>query len=140
VQRRSRVLIQDSIYDSFTADLARRFRALRVGAAAQDLDLGPVVNAQQKKRIESYVDIARRDGLTILAEGELGTNVPANGSYVKPTLIGGVRRHEAVRPGAGEGHGGTAWLRCAEDHHHQARLITRYRGRPPRNGRPLTSG
>ncbi len=25
----SRVLIQDSIYDSFTADLARRFRALR---------------------------------------------------------------------------------------------------------------
>lgn len=64
---------------------------MRVGSAEQDLDLGPVVNAQQKKRIESYVDLARRDGLTILAEGELGTNVPADGYYVKPTLIGDVQ-------------------------------------------------
>ena len=86
----SRVLVQDEIYDSFTDDLAKRFRALRLGAADQDLDLGPVVNAKQKARIESYLDLARRDGLPILAEGELGTNVPGGGFYVRPTLIGDV--------------------------------------------------
>ncbi|MBB4365211.1 aldehyde dehydrogenase (NAD+) [Bradyrhizobium sp. CIR18] len=86
----SRVLIQDDIYDRFTTQLADRFRALRVGSASQDLDLGPVVNAAQRTRIESYLEIARRDGLQILAEGSFGTNLPAGGYYVKPTVIGDV--------------------------------------------------
>ena len=86
----SRVLIEDSVYDAFTSQLADRFRALRVGSGSQDLDLGPVVNATQQKRIERYLDIARRDGLKILAEGGFGTNVPSGGYYVKPTLIGDV--------------------------------------------------
>ncbi|MGX7705478.1 aldehyde dehydrogenase family protein [Methylobacterium sp. Gmos1] len=86
----SRVVIEDAIYDSFTADLAKRFKDLRVGSGEQDLDLGPVVNAKQCERVQSYIDLARRDGLTILAEGELGTNVPGEGYYVRPTLIGDV--------------------------------------------------
>ncbi len=49
-----------------------------------------VVNPAQQKRIESYLGIARDSGLPILAEGLLGTNVPAGGYYVKPTLIGDV--------------------------------------------------
>jgi len=92
----SRVLIEDSVYDDFTADLAQRFRALRVGAAGQDLDLGPVVNAAQKARIERYLDIAERDGLPILAQGVIGTNVPTEGYYVKPTLIGDVPPDHAL--------------------------------------------
>ena len=86
----SRVLINEAIYDSFSSDLATRFKALRVGSGSQDLDLGPVVNLKQKERVESFLDLARRDGLKILAEGELGTNLPADGFYVKPTLIGDV--------------------------------------------------
>lgn len=86
----SRVVIEDAIYDSFTADLAKRFKDLRVGSGEQDLDLGPVVNAKQCERVQGYIDLARRDGLTILAEGELGTNVPGDGYYVRPTLIGDV--------------------------------------------------
>lgn len=86
----SRVVIEDTIYDSFTADLAKRFKDLRVGSGEQDLDLGPVVNAKQCERVQGYIDLARRDGLTILAEGELGTNVPGDGYYVRPTLIGDV--------------------------------------------------
>lgn len=86
----SRVLVEDGIYDGFLGDLATRFKALRVGSGSQDLDLGPVVNAQQKKRVEGYLELARRDGLPIVAEGEAGTNVPGDGFYVKPTLIGDV--------------------------------------------------
>ncbi|WP_298954676.1 aldehyde dehydrogenase family protein [uncultured Methylobacterium sp.] len=87
----SRVLVEDSIYDSFTADLARRFAALRVGSGEQDLDLGPVVNASQKRRIEGFLELARQqNGPRILAQGELGSNVPEAGYYVRPTLIGDV--------------------------------------------------
>ena len=86
----SRVLVEERIYDSFTADLAGRFRALRVGSAAQDLDLGPLVNAKQKQRVDTFLAMARRDGLPILAEGAFAGNVPQDGFYVKPTLIGDV--------------------------------------------------
>ncbi|WP_213291000.1 aldehyde dehydrogenase family protein [Bradyrhizobium sp. sGM-13] len=92
----SRVLIQDDIYDRFTTQLADRFKALRVGSASQDLDLGPVVNAAQRTRIENYLGIAKRDNLQILAEGSFGTTVPAGGYYVKPTLIGEVPASHAV--------------------------------------------
>ena len=89
----SRVLVEEKIYDSFTADLARRFRALRVGAGSQDLDLGPLVNEKQMKRVQAYIDsVGEGDGPRILAQGEMGTNVPAAGFYVKPTLIGDVPR------------------------------------------------
>lgn len=86
----SRVIVEDAVYDRFTADLARRFEALRVGSAAQDLDLGPVVNAKQRARVQGYLDLARSEGLTVLAEGGLGTNLPQDGFYVRPTLIGDV--------------------------------------------------
>jgi aldehyde dehydrogenase (NAD+) len=86
----SRVIIEDRIYDDFTADLARRFSALRIGASDQDLDMGPVVNAAQKQRIEGFLALAERDGLPILAQGEIGTNVSRDGYYVRPTLIGDV--------------------------------------------------
>jgi aldehyde dehydrogenase (NAD+) len=86
----SRVVVEDAIYDRFVGDLATRFKALRVGSASQDLDLGPVVNAKQCERVQSYIDFAKSEGLPILAEGELGTNVPEEGFYVRPTLIGDV--------------------------------------------------
>jgi aldehyde dehydrogenase (NAD+) len=86
----SRVIIEDRIYDRFTEDLAQRFKALRIGASDQDLDMGPVVNKTQKARIERFLAIAERDGLPILAQGEIGTNVSPDGYYVRPTLIGDV--------------------------------------------------
>lgn len=91
----SRVLVEERVYDRFMDELSARFRALRVGAASQDLDLGPVVNAAQKRRVEGYIDLAKDlatdgGGPRILAQGEIGTNVPADGFYVRPTLIGDV--------------------------------------------------
>lgn len=92
----SRVLIQEEIYDQFTCELATRFNALRVGSASQDLDLGPVINAAQRRKIETYQRMARREKLPILAEGSFGTNLPVGGYYVKPTLIGDVPTNHAL--------------------------------------------
>jgi aldehyde dehydrogenase (NAD+) len=86
----SRLLVEEPIYDAFTARVAERFRALKVGPADRDLDVGPVVNAEQRARVERYLEIARRDGLPILGQGELASNAPPNGNYVRPTVIGDV--------------------------------------------------
>jgi aldehyde dehydrogenase (NAD+) len=86
----SRLLVEEPIYDAFTARVAERFRALRVGPADRDLDVGPVVNAEQRARVERYLEMARRDGLPILGQGELASNAPPGGNYVRPTIIGDV--------------------------------------------------
>ena len=86
----SRVLVQDRIYDEFVDAVAQRFKALRVGASDMDLDVGPVINAAQKSRVASYLDLAERDGLRVLGQGRIAPNVPPDGFYVTPTLIGDV--------------------------------------------------
>ncbi|MBV8653815.1 MAG: aldehyde dehydrogenase family protein [Alphaproteobacteria bacterium] len=86
----SRVLVQDHIYDEFVGAVAQRFKALRVGASDMDLDVGPVINAAQKRRVASYLDLAERDGLRFLGQGSIAPNVPPEGFYVTPTLIGDV--------------------------------------------------
>jgi aldehyde dehydrogenase (NAD+) len=86
----SRVLVQDRIYDQFVDAVAGKFKALRVGASDMDLDVGPVINAAQKTRVTAYLDLARRDGLKFLGEGSIAPNVPPDGFYVTPTVIGDV--------------------------------------------------
>jgi aldehyde dehydrogenase (NAD+) len=92
----SRLLVQDSIYDGFVEAVGRRFKALRVGASDMDLDVGPVINAAQKARVESYLDLARRDGIQFLGEGSIAPNAPPGGFYVTPTLLGDVKPAHAL--------------------------------------------
>ncbi|HEV7367968.1 aldehyde dehydrogenase family protein [Arenibaculum sp.] len=92
----SRLLIEDAVYDVFVARVAERFRALRAGPAERDLDLGPVVNARQKERVEGFVARARADGLPILAEGSIVPDAPKGGSYVAPVLVGDVPPDHAL--------------------------------------------
>jgi aldehyde dehydrogenase (NAD+) len=86
----SRLVVEDRIYESFVGKVADKFTALQVGASDMDLDVGPVINAQQKERVTSYVELGRKAGAKVLAEGRIASNVPKGGYYVKPTLFGDV--------------------------------------------------
>jgi aldehyde dehydrogenase (NAD+) len=86
----SRLLLHDAIYDEFIGKLAQRFASLRVGASASNPDVGPVINAVQRRRILSYLDLARDDGIAIVAQGKLALDAPAGGFFVMPTLLGDV--------------------------------------------------
>ncbi|WP_210496091.1 aldehyde dehydrogenase family protein [Microvirga antarctica] len=83
----SRILVERPVYETVVAGMAERYRALRVGPALADLDVGPVVSHRQKGIIDRYIDLARDSGLTIAAEGEIVAGSPADGAYVRPTLI-----------------------------------------------------
>jgi len=86
----SRLLLQRPIYDQLLEKLAARYRALRVGAARDDLDVGPLISATQKKRVETYIARGRDDGLSIVAEGGIASNAPSGGHFLAPTLFAGV--------------------------------------------------
>ncbi len=86
----SRILIERPVYDTVRARMAERYRALRVGPAMADLDVGPLISRRQKDIVERYFDIARDDRLEIAARGSIVANSPSDGHYVAPTLIADV--------------------------------------------------
>jgi aldehyde dehydrogenase (NAD+) len=86
----SRLIVQRKIYDQVLERLAERYRALRVGPAKDDLDVGPLISAQQKARVEQFLERGRKDGLSIAAEGRIERNAPSGGHYIAPTLFAGV--------------------------------------------------
>ena len=92
----SRVLVESSIYEELTSLLENKFKELRVGPAFRDLNCGPVISPEQKKRLEKFLAQARADGLNISAEGKIMEDAPSGGNYVKPMLIRDVPPDHAV--------------------------------------------
>ncbi|HUF21831.1 MAG TPA: aldehyde dehydrogenase family protein [Burkholderiales bacterium] len=88
----SRLLIQRSVYDQFMRRIAERFNQLRVGSDVMDLDCGPLISANQKKRVEGFVSQAVAEKVPVLAEGQIADGTPAGGYYVAPVLFGPVPR------------------------------------------------
>jgi len=80
----SRILVQRNIYDELLAMMADKYRNLRVGPAESDYELGPLISAMQKERVESY--LAQDEQLKLIATGSVVKDAPANGNYVAPQL------------------------------------------------------
>lgn len=87
----SRILVHRSVYEDVTAKLAERYRALKVGAALDDMDVGPLISARQKEIVETF--LAKGADLTIAAQGQIkGTG----GHFVAPTLFRDVPPHHPL--------------------------------------------
>ena len=92
----SRVLVQKSIYDRFVTQVVAKFKQLRVGSHAMDLDCGPLISENQKKRVQGFIERAKKDGIPVLAEAQLAEGVPSGGYYVAPMLFGPVPRNNSL--------------------------------------------
>jgi len=88
----SRLLVERRAYDAVVGAVAERFARVTAGRHDRDLDLGAMVNAGQKRRVEGFVARARDAGVPVIAEGRVDADAPAGGYYVKPTLFGPVPR------------------------------------------------
>jgi aldehyde dehydrogenase (NAD+) len=86
----SRILVERSLHDSVVERLVERYRALRVGPALDDPDVGPVVSGRQREIVEGYLALARESGLPVAAQARLGADLPKDGFYVAPTLVAAV--------------------------------------------------
>ncbi|GLH79791.1 aldehyde dehydrogenase [Bradyrhizobium sp. SSBR45G] len=88
----SRVLVERSMWDRFLSELKIRFEKITAGTPEMDLDLGPVISAVQKKRIENMLARAEAGGATRVASGRIAEGVPSEGFYVAPALYQHVAR------------------------------------------------
>jgi aldehyde dehydrogenase (NAD+) len=84
----SRLLLDAKIWDSFMADLATRFAKVTAGTPEMDRELGPVISAGQKQRIEGMLAAAEAHGARRLVSGQIAQGAPADGFFVRPAIYG----------------------------------------------------
>jgi len=92
----SRILVERPVFDAVRARMAERYRALKVGPALDDLDVGPVISKRQRDIVEHYLGVARDSGLKVAAQAELAASAPRTGYYVRPTLLDDVPAAHAL--------------------------------------------
>lgn len=84
----SRILVQHGVYDQVVEKMSERYRALMVGPAMDDLDVGPMISARQKEIVENY--LAKGTDLRVVAKGQISDDAPDGGHYVAPVLFADV--------------------------------------------------
>jgi aminomuconate-semialdehyde/2-hydroxymuconate-6-semialdehyde dehydrogenase len=90
----SRILVERQIYERFVEGFVERTQQLRVGDPLQDTtDLGALVSAEHLAKVESCIELARREGGTIRCGGSRPQNLNdrcRGGYFLDPTVITGL--------------------------------------------------
>jgi aldehyde dehydrogenase (NAD+) len=85
----SRVLVEDSIYDTFVERLQQRARTMKAGDPLDPTtELGPMASLAQFSKVCDYFDIGRAEGFAVLEGGEKLAG--QTGFFVRPTIFGDV--------------------------------------------------
>ena len=90
----SRLLVHESIQESFTARVVERVAKLKVGNPLDpETEVGPLVHDRHFRKVCSYFDFAVDDGATIAAGGAPLDRV---GNFVQPTVFANARNHMRI--------------------------------------------
>jgi len=92
----TRLLVEASIYDQFTAELAAAAPRLKIGPPDESgVVVGPLVSAAQRERVERYIATGRAEGATLACGGRRPDHL-RTGYYMEPTLFTGVRNDMTI--------------------------------------------
>src|SRR5271167_3580919 len=83
----SRLFVPAERFDEVMSALAAQANATRLGPGLDpQSELGPLVSAEQRERVMSYIDAGRAEGAEVLAGGEAAL-ADSGGYFVSPTLF-----------------------------------------------------
>lgn len=87
----TRLLVEESIHETFVARLVAAVEALTVGPQP-DARIGAITTAAQFEKVQSYISIGIEEGATLAAGGRaLSAEEGQGGWYVRPTVFTGAR-------------------------------------------------
>lgn len=80
-----RLILHESIADSFASELCRAYASIRIGDPADDgVLMGPLIRAHATERMRAALELAKEQGAEILAGGKV---LDRPGFFVEPTLV-----------------------------------------------------
>lgn len=92
----TRLLVERSIYESFTSRLAAAAASIAIGDPRDpNTVMGPLVSALQRDRVEHYVAQGLAEGATLACGGRRPPHLE-RGYYFEPTLFTGVRNDMTI--------------------------------------------
>ncbi|MGU3576147.1 aldehyde dehydrogenase family protein [Brucellaceae bacterium C25G] len=85
----TRLLVERSAHDRVVEKLHAHIRAMNIGSAVDDPDMGPVINRSHRDSIAGYYEVAAKDGEILW-----GADLPqapelSEGAFVRPALVVG---------------------------------------------------
>ncbi len=84
----SRILVEDAIYDEFKQKFIEACQKLIVGNPSDEKsNLGALVSEEHLNKVDSYVQLAKEEGGTVLCGGN---QLEMDGFYYEPTVIEGL--------------------------------------------------
>jgi aldehyde dehydrogenase (NAD+)/betaine-aldehyde dehydrogenase len=97
-EARSRLLVQDDVYDAFASAFAEKAKALVVGdPLAEDTKVGSLISRSHADRVRGLVEIGLEGGGELLAGGDLKLEGDLDAdAFVAPTVIGGVSNDSRI--------------------------------------------
>jgi betaine-aldehyde dehydrogenase len=94
----TRLLLEESLHDSFVAELARRADLVRLGNGLDaESESGPLVSAAHREKVASYVALGLEEGATLVTGGGAPDDDALKaGFFFRPTILTGCRRDMRV--------------------------------------------
>jgi len=94
----SRLLVQDTVYDSFMRSFKKTTSGIKIGNGLDPaVEMGPLVSESQLKRVMDYIKSGQDDGARLTMGGKrLVEGDYAKGYFVQPTVFEGVGREMRI--------------------------------------------
>jgi aldehyde dehydrogenase (NAD+)/betaine-aldehyde dehydrogenase len=87
-EARSRVLVEQSIYDDFVSQFSEKAEQLRLGDPLDpETQVGSLISIEHRDKVHGYVERGREEGAEVVTGGELDNG---KGAFYKPTVLANV--------------------------------------------------
>ena len=99
------VVAVEPVADELIAKIQERMSGLKVGDGTRGCDMGPLITKEHRDKVAGYIDIATKDGATVVVDGRgIQADGGNDGFWLGPTLIDNVStdsdvyKHEIFGP------------------------------------------
>jgi aldehyde dehydrogenase (NAD+)/betaine-aldehyde dehydrogenase len=94
-EARSRVLVEQSIYDDFVSQFSSKTEQLRLGDPLDpETQVGSLISSEHRDKVHGYVERGREEGAEVVTGGDAGGN--GKGAFYRPTVLAKVESSMTV--------------------------------------------
>ncbi|SDO18674.1 betaine-aldehyde dehydrogenase [Alkalicoccus daliensis] len=85
----TRLIIEDSLHDQFTAALVKRVKNIKLGdGMKKDTASGPMISAEHREKVRSFVEVGKAEGAALIAGGKYPEDPELqHGFFFLPTIF-----------------------------------------------------
>lgn len=96
-EARSRLFVQESVYDRFVESFVEKTQKLKVGDPLDPgTQMGSLISGKHLERVHSYVELGKSEGAEVLTGGSKPGNGLERGNFYLPTVLAGVDNRARV--------------------------------------------